>query len=172
MSQKLVASCQNADRRGCKMETKASSLRYVHNIVINLGRDMQLWKQTMRRPALRNSPFLLATLVFTVCQSSDLTQKEIFELRSECAALAAKQSTQGSVTPPGILYTYRGHYDSNRNRCLLKGMTMIFADRTSTHITTIKSLSDAQSGSCEINGDPVAKEKAEQDIDERMGDDK
>jgi hypothetical protein len=73
-------------------------------------------------------------------------------------------------------------------------MTMILADDAFIHVTTIQSLTDAQSGavlvkcttdirnahvsnpnlvsSCEINREIVTKEKAEQHIDEMMGDDK
>ncbi len=141
--------------------------------------------------------------------SSAPTQKDIFELRSACAATAATQSTPASAwmtpnaetgpifhgnPPPGIVRSYRGHYDADRNRCVLKGMTFVFNDDTFTHVTTIESVIDAQSAAgfvscttdlpdahtsnptpqtfCEVRGDSVTKEKAKQRIDEMMGDDK
>jgi len=110
---------------------------------------------------------LLASLLaggaaLAACQQSGPTQKELFELRSQCAAFAdaalkenRKQFEGGQVPNAATWIDYKSHYDAARNRCFLRGTMLASIPNQATGNYWGISLYDAQTHELlAICGDP------------------
>ncbi len=56
------------------------------------------------------------------CSRDTLSKRQLFELRSECASIAKRNTSPAGSYGPGTSISYfRGFYDPDKNRCLLSG---------------------------------------------------
>jgi hypothetical protein len=132
---------------------------------------------------LPTSALLLTTIAMSACQPGGPKQKEVFELRSMCGALADRSAKEANEQSPGIVYTYRGHYDPQTNRCVEKvhdffpstpGVQQDFLLDAQSHALLAKCMLyiDPPGWGCEINHKDASHEQTEEFIDTMMGSDK
>jgi hypothetical protein len=118
----------------------------------------------------------LLSLAFTACQPKGPTQKELFELRSQCAALADKWEKAREAAH--AYYVVRSHYEVAGNRCLLRAerSTDWGSEPLLLDAQTLDPLAGCNStfkDRCEIEGEyDVTHQQVLDYIDGRMGDDR
>jgi hypothetical protein len=138
--------------------------------------DAEPRRQQAGRAMQRLVALALLSLAFTACQPKMPTEKELLELRSQCAALADKWEKAREAAHAH--FVVRSHYDLAGTRCLLRAERS--TDRGSEPL-----LLDAQTlvllagcnptfkDRCEIEGEyDVTHQQVLDYIDSRMGDDR
>jgi hypothetical protein len=126
---------------------------------------------------------LLSTNTWSASSPDGPTQKEVFELRSLCGALADRDEKAENAKSTGILYWYRGHYDPQTNRCVEKihavfpstpGVQQDFLLDAQSHALLAKCMlyTDPPGWGCEIHHKEASHEQTEEFFDAMMGSDK
>ncbi len=132
---------------------------------------------------LPTSTLLLTTIALSACHPSGPTQKEIFELRSLCGALADRSAKEANEQSPAMVSTYRGHYDPKANRCVEKvqaffpstpGIQQDLLLDAQSHAVLAKCMlyTDPPGWGGEINHKDASHDNTEEYIDVMMGSDK